>query len=236
MLTQPHPLLLSQRSLRCFPLNHSPTPRPRPSMVLRRGSKEGTNPAALAAAWARTGLVLTPPPTHPGRRIYLEKKAPGREREGKRSYGLRVWDPPGCPERSAGSRGGVLRCAERGGTPGAGCTARSPSGILVSLGPGAPLRAASGLTWPLRTRRYRGRSLPSLPAGGSPASPHLPLCVLRLSHYLYLASPSSVPPSVSRRDGHLSRSLGLPLCPGCRSPSLFQLLLCTIFLGSTYIR
>lgn len=156
----------------------------------------------------------------------MEKRLLGGRGRGGRSHGLRAWDSPGCPERSADSRGGVLRCAERGGTPGAGCTARSPSGILASLGPGAPLRAASGLTWPLRTRSYRGRSLPSLPAGGSPASPHLPLCVLRLSHYLYLASPSSVPPSVSRRDGHLSRSLGLSLCPGCRLPSLFQLLFC----------
>ena len=72
--------------------------------------------------------------------------------------------------------------------------------------PPTPLCAACGRTWPLRTRRSRGRSLSSLRAGGSPASPHPPL------------SPSlpSLPilglSITSQRDGHLSRSPGLSLC------------------------
>ena len=128
--------------------------------------------------------------------------------------------------RQGGGLGEVQSRASQRGRQGAGHTACSPAGgsglVGVRASPllAAPsLRAACGRTWPLRSRRSRGRSLSSLPAGGSPASPHSPLSpslpglpILGLS-------------IISQSDGHLSRSAGLSLCPGCRSPSLFQRLL-----------
>lgn len=172
-------------------------------------------------------VVTTHPTTDPGR-IYLERKPQDRRGRGRRSQGLLVWDwdPRDAPSAQRVAKAGC-GSAERG-------RGRERRGRF-------PRRASCGRVWPRLGPR------PGLAGdSASPLSPPLPRsklpftvclglarlsasacrCVLRLSRHLDLASPSSISPSVSRRDGHLSRSLGLSLCLGCQSPSLFQLLLC----------
>lgn len=159
---------------------------------LQKGRKSRRPGRSGDAHWPRPHPTA-PPPAH-----LFRKKPPGQKRVERRCQGLRVGDPRGCPERGAGGQGsgcgGVWCKGERREAGGGGHGARRVRD-LARPGPAAPparpLRAA---------RRRRGQSLPALPASRRP---------LRLSHHLYLASPSSVPPSVSRRGRHLSRSLGL---------------------------
>lgn len=172
-------------------------------------------------------VVTTHPTTDPGR-IDLERKPQDRRGRGRRSQGLLVWDwdPRDAPSAQRVAKAGC-GSAERG-------RGREGRGRF-------PRRASCGRVWPRLGPRpgLAGDSAsplsPPLPRSKPPFTVCLGLarlsasacrCVLRLSRHLDLASPSSISPSVSRRDGHLSRSLGLSLCLGCQSPSLFQLLLC----------
>lgn len=99
-------------------------------------------------------------------------------------------------------------------------TARSLWKDLASPGPRSCTDSASPLSLPPQ----RSKPPPSTPCLGlARLSASAGRRVPRLPSRLERASPSSTPPSVSRRDGHLSRSLSLSVCP---SLPLSQLLRC----------
>lgn len=161
--------------------------------------------------------------THP-RRFYLERKTPGRRARGRRSRGLRVWDLRIAPSAERAAKAGCGGAGRGRGRPGPVPTARSRWKDRASLGP-AP-RSCTDSASPRSPLLQRSKP-PFTPCPGLVRlSASAGRRVLRLSRHPDLTSPSSIPPSVSRRGGHLSRSLGPPACPGCPSLSLSQPLLC----------
>lgn len=168
-------------------------------------------------------VFTTHPTTDPGR-IYLERKPHDRRGRGRRSQGLLVWDPPDAPSAQRVAKAGC-GSAERG----RGRQGPVPTACLLWKGlasPGPAPRSCGDSASPLSPPLQRSKPPFTVCLGLARLSASACRPVLRLSRHLDLASPSSISPSVSRRDGHLSRSLGLSLCLGCQSPSLFQLILC----------
>lgn len=168
-------------------------------------------------------VFTTHPTTDPGR-IYLERKPHDRRGRGRRSQGLQVWDPRDAPSAQRVAKAGC-GSAERG----RGRQGPVPTACLLWKGlasPGPAPRSCGDSASPLSPPLQRSKPPFTVCLGLARLSASACRPVLRLSRHLDLASPSSISPSVSRRDGHLSRSLGLSLCLGCQSPSLFQLLLC----------
>lgn len=181
-------------------MNHSPNPL----AVSQLGSEKKQRTGSKSHCPDR--VLSSHSITHP-RRIYLERKTPGRRARGRRSQGLRVWDLRLAPSAERGARA-ACRGAERGrGRQGPVPTACRLWKALASLRP-AP-RSCTDSASP---------RFPLLQRSKPPFTPCLGLArlsasagrrALRLSRHLDLTSPSSIPPSVSRRDGHLSRYLGL---------------------------
>lgn len=197
--TQPHPFrpLSGVPRLQTTP----PTPWWFPRSVLRKGNREGANPAAQT--------VSTPPNVPPGR-IYLETRLQGR----RGSRGLRAEVSGSGTLGAETSRGRAWRESDargrfprRAADPGIWPRPGDPlqRGLVLSALPAAAEVRASARRRPLRV------CLALCPPSLSPSRPSLGFLN---------------PSSISRRHGHLPRSLGPSPCWGCRSPSLFQLLPC----------
>lgn len=137
----------------------------RPGSVLRKGSREGANPSRRAAAETRSGRASSPHLTSPWARLFRKKKAPGLERVGRRSPGLRLKDPRGCPERGAGGQGS--------GCGGAGCKG-GLRGPQRAAGQGSGLARAGGPSCAPPPRRSEPPREAGLPPAPPPRSPSLP--------------------------------------------------------------
>lgn len=234
---RPGPLL---SALHEVPSQLSAEPLSQLEAASQPGSEKRKQKAQIPQPWLqpRRGANRPGPSPHPhpprGRR-YLERRPQGRRGRGREAKVFRSGTLGSALSAARVTQVWVQRCAERG-RQGAGRTGRSPLGLLASPEPPPPPPAPCAT--PSRSPRAVSASPDSPPPprrweppfaahpGLARLSASASRSVLGLFHHLYLALPSSVPPSVSLHQPGATvtcRGLWASLCvPGVCRPHCFS--------------